>query len=893
MEYLALLIAILALIAIIRVSNKITALASRIAALEAENHLVSPALAEPPLNQTNISPAPDFSSDSPAATSPSPPATATTLAGTTTVSSEDGPASINAASPTPSRAPGLEERIGTRWVVWIGGLTLALGGLFMVRYSIEQGLIGPGVRMLLGGLFASALLAAGEWTRRKETISAMPALPIANIPAILTAAGTVVAFGTIYASYALYDFLAPATAFIVLGMVALGTLAAALLHGAALAGLGLVAAFATPILVSSNRPDYWALYVYIAIVTGASFGLARVRLWRWLVSATLGLALLWTLPCLECGPSMVAPHLFHAIAGFLLASALVVCGFLFGPPEQIGHVEPVSSGSLTTYLLASALIVLLGGHTDATMIVFSTLVIATLAIAWRAEAATAAVCAAAALVTVIFFTWAVRTAPNLLVLPGGAMKGVSPLAEASSISAHVIAAGLFALMFGMMGFRAQGRSTNAIVPTIWAATATFIPITLLIALYYRIAYLERSIPFAIIAVILAGAFAAATDILTKRPNRPGLRISTALFATGTLAALALALTFALEKGWLTIALALMCTGAAWISMERAIPFLRELASILAGIVVLRIGYEPSIAGNDVGATPIFNWILWGYGIPAVSFWTAGKFLRRRGDDVPLRVVDSAAILFTAMLAFMEIRHSVNPDIYSPDAQLAEIALRICTVLAMAIGLEWLRIRTRSVIHNIAAVVLAVAAVAGIAVQLLMTHWPIVTGVSTGGIAVNLLLLCYALPALLALLLSYAAAASRRHPAYSNTIAATALILALAYVSLEVRRFYHGPILTGLTSDAEQYAYSVVWLLFGVILLVAGFALTSLRARLASALVIGLTVLKVFAIDMSVLTGVYRAVSFIGLGLVLVSIGWLYQRVLLTGRTAASGPDSAE
>src|SRR5947207_1151588 len=53
--------------------------------------------------------------------------------------------------PLPQPEPGFEERIGTRWVVWIGGLTLALGGFFMVRYSIDAGLIGPSVRVLLGG----------------------------------------------------------------------------------------------------------------------------------------------------------------------------------------------------------------------------------------------------------------------------------------------------------------------------------------------------------------------------------------------------------------------------------------------------------------------------------------------------------------------------------------------------------------------------------------------------------------------------------------------------------------------------------------------------------------------------------------------------------------------
>ena len=38
-------------------------------------------------------------------------------------------------------------------------------------------------------------------------------------------------------------------------------------------------------------------------------------------------------------------------------------------------------------------------------------------------------------------------------------------------------------------------------------------------------------------------------------------------------------------------------------------------------------------------------------------------------------------------------------------------------------------------------------------------------------------------------------------------------------------------------------------------------------------------LKAFLFDMSNLTGVYRALSFMGLGLVLVAIGWLYQRIL--------------
>ncbi len=728
------------------------------------------------------------------------------------------------AAPPPLPAPdrGFEETVGTRWVVWIGGLTLALGGFFMVRYSIDAGLLGPGVRTILGGLFALALLAAGEWTRRKESISAIEALPVANIPAILTAAGTAVAFATVYAAYALYGFLVPATAFVLLGLVALGTLAAALLHGPALAGLGVVGAFATPILVSSDRPDFWALYVYLAIVTAAAFGLARVRLWRWLAVTTIAFAVLWTLPCLQCGPSMVAPHAFHVLAGFVLAALLVVCGFLFGPPADEGQIEPISSGSLAAYLVGATLIVLNSFHADAAMIVFGLLVAGSLLVAWRSDAATGAVGAAAALVFVVFAEWAIRANPDMLVLPGGPLPGIGPNATDGSVSLHLVSAAIFAVGFGVAGFLAQGRSVSAIIPVIWSAASVFVPLALLVALYARIAHLDRSIPFAILAVVLAAAYAAATEILTKREDRPGrdtrpgLQAAIALYATGTLAALALALTFALEKGWLTIALALMSAGTAWVSLQRPIPFLRSLAAILAGIVVLRIGYEPRIVGDAVGTTPIFNWLLWGYGIPAASFWAGSILLRRGGDDAPLRSVEAAAILFTVLLAFMEIRHAVNDgDPYFTSAGLTEVALQVCVALAMATGLERLRLRTGSVVHNAGALLLT--AFAGLATVggLLLLEQPLLWTIDVGGRFVNLLLLAYALPAVLALLLSYAVA-GHRPAAYANTLAAGALILALTYVTAEIRRLYHGPVMVvGSTGGAEQYTYSIAWLAFGV------------------------------------------------------------------------------
>ena len=78
-------------------------------------------------------------------------------------------------------------------------------------------------------------------------------------PSILTAAGTTVAYATVYGAHALYGFLSAGLAFTLLGAVALASLAAALVHGPALAGLGLIGAYVTPMLISATRPNYWVL----------------------------------------------------------------------------------------------------------------------------------------------------------------------------------------------------------------------------------------------------------------------------------------------------------------------------------------------------------------------------------------------------------------------------------------------------------------------------------------------------------------------------------------------------------------------------------------------------------------------------------------------------------
>jgi len=869
-------IAIAALVKSVGLSEHLRRVEARLAALERGIAAATPLAPAPPAHEP-IPPAAEPTTpvpepETPAKEAPAPP--------------EREPPIAAPIAPPPQPAPiaprmSLEERLGTQWAVWVGGLAVVLGGIFLVRYSIEQGLLGPGVRVTLGALLAVALIVAGEWTRRGERLSGIAGLPTAHIPSILTAAGTTVAYADVYAAYALYGFLGPGSAFVMLGLVALATLAAALLHGQTLAGLGLVGAYLTPLLVASEHPDYWSLYIYLAVVTAAAFALARVRMWRWLAIAAVVFSAAWTLPGVGIvSVDALGAHLFHVVTGFALAAALIVAGLFLGPDAEVGRIDGVSSAALGTYLVAATLLVLASRHDPLALATFAVLVAATVAIAWRAEPAAAAVPAAALLAALVIVRWAVDIHVGHLLAPSGPVAGAVPEPPKADVEWHLLLATGFALLFGTAGYRAQGRSQRPIVPILWSASAVFAPVAILAALYYRIANLEPSIPFAASALLLSVLYALATEQLDKRALRPGLAAAGALFATGAVAALALALTMALEKGWLTVALALMVAGIAWVADKRPLPALRMLAAAVAVLVMARIAWEPRIVGPDVGTTPIFNWLLYGYGISAAAFAVGGHLLRRRADDGPARTIDSGAIVLTVLLAFSEIRHFIyRGDIYRNSTGLAELALQVSVGLAMTIGLERLRLHTRSLVHDVGALVVAALTLMAIVFGLAVSKNPLLTGEPVGGSFVNLILLGYGLPAVLAAALALQTRGVRPR-FYSATAAVTAVALALAYLSLEARALYHGEVLSvGPTSNAEQYTYSAVWLAFGVVLLAVGVLLRSQPVRFASAAVVILTVLKVFLVDMHDLTGIYQGLSFIGLGVVLLGIGWLYQRLL--------------
>jgi len=126
---------------------------------------------------------------------------------------------------------------------------------------------------------------------------------------------------------------------LLLGAVALGDTRGGATARPGAAGLGIVGAYVTPLLVSTSTPNYWALYLYLAVVTAAGFLLARVRMWRWLALTAIAFGFLWVLPGLESGRAALNADVFHAVADFALVAVLIVAGFLYGPDAAPGRIR--------------------------------------------------------------------------------------------------------------------------------------------------------------------------------------------------------------------------------------------------------------------------------------------------------------------------------------------------------------------------------------------------------------------------------------------------------------------------------------------------------------------------------------------------------------------------
>jgi uncharacterized membrane protein len=859
--------------------SKLEILHRRIAVLEGELRAIRAQGGEP-APSADRAPLPEAATEQPAEPAPEPATPPEPGRATAPV-----PAIPAAAAQPAAKTRDFEEKLGSRWAVWVGGVALALGGIFLVRYSIEQNLLSPGTRIALGGLFALLLIGAGEWLRRREHRVSLPGIPGANVPAILTAAGTCTAFASAYAAYALYGLIGPGVTFVLLGLVAVLTMIAATLHGPILAALGLLGAIGSPLLVSSDKPQPWALVIYLAFVVLPAYGVAHLRLWRWLALAAPIGVLAWTFLIFVMADTDALPAMVHLVVQTGLAVVFLVVVPYRDVPDAQARIDWPASGILLAFALTGVAVsgsVIAG---DGRPVFVAAIVLVLLATGIRFPPAAPASAWSALTVAGALLVWPIAAeigaTPESLFYQSGDAFAVRPHAIETYLALALLAPAAIA---GACLLRPVRSPDLNVSPTAWyAGTAAVGPLLALIAAYWRVAEFERSLPFALVAGGLSLAFIAAAGWLNRRTSgQTGpIRLTLGATASAALAALALGLTFALDKGMLTVAFALTALGTAWVADRVAIPALRYAVGAIGVIILGRLIWDPTIVGGDPGPI-LVNWLLWGYGVPALAFLVASRLLQRTGRDWTVRLTESLGIAFAAFLVFFEIRHALRAgDPLAATTDLLEIGLVATESLVFAIVLTRLDIRQSDPVYRWGSLIFKTLSLVLCAGGLLLVANPLLTEDEiSGGPLFNALIPAYLLPSVLAAALALLERRARPR-LYSLSSATLSLLLFSAYIGLAIRRIAAGPQLAlwqGFT-QGEQWSYSLALLLIGILLLGLGLAFNNRPARLVSAIYLVLAVAKVFIVDLANLEGVMRALSFIGLGLVLIGIGLVYQRLL--------------
>ena len=436
--------------------------------------------------------------------------------------------------------------------------------------------------------------------------------------------------------------------------------------------------------------------------------------------------------------------------------------------------------------------------------------------------------------------------------------------------------GAFAVACAGVGFAALWRARR---PPIWAALAASTPVLLLAVAYWRIEALAVNFSWALVALILAGLNVAAAARFQTRRAQPDFVLCLAAFAAAAVAALALGATMALEDAWLTVALSLELPALAWIGHRLGVRALRPIAMVIAAVVLVRLVLNYNILDYPVGDLPILNWILYGYGIPCLAFFAASVWFRRDGDDGLVMGLQAGALIFGVLLVTFEIHDCIAGGLTEPLEGLLDPSLRTLACLAIAVGLARERLGASRRVAIWGRSILVAASVAQIIIWPLMLVNPLWSSDSVGTLPLlNLLLLAYGVPA--GLLLLFGRWAIRRR---SLLMASRLFSLGLIVVNvlLEVRHGFQGGVLSGSgLSDMEWYAYSLALLGLAGVLLVLGIRGGSAELRYGSLGLLLIVVGKVFLSDMGDLTGLYRAASFLALGLSLIGVGYVYQRFVL-------------
>jgi uncharacterized membrane protein len=771
-------------------------------------------------------------------------------------------------------------RVRDHWMVWLGGLSIGLAGVFLVRHSIEQGWLGPTARVLLGMATGLALHALAEWLRRRME---------RNYDAVAALAGgaSLTLYAAVLAALHLYQLWPPAVIFLLLALISLGTLLLALRHGPVLAILGMLGAYAVPALLGGAADQLVTVLAYVLTVALAGFLLMRYVYRPWLWWGTVAGALLWWWIALHAG-AQTEPWL-----GLYLA--VLAWGMLALRSGNYRLTRPIAAviapgswrdwlrgdGTDQEQLLQALLILILGqGYAIAldplwslgplvwlplpALILFASRYNEALrALPWIALIAMATGFVASALVWQPLGPW---------------MWSLRPV-EPDHLRTVLVALGLLGLLFGAGGaWHLRVRRDSAL-----AASLAFMAPAVALALAYVLA------PDALQDWMFSAASLAvglALGGLAGRRLRAGQADAVAFWQIASAhLAYSLAVVIGLEQATLTLALAVQVLSLTWLVQRFAVPHLGWLVKLVLMMVVVRLTLNPWLL--DYGSAS--SWTLATYGGSLLVVWLASRLVP--AAEALRSWLQIGAVHLLLLFLHVLIRFQLyDGDVFGSRYDFTEAALNTPLWASFALLYFW-RSRYGSELqelHRVLAQFLMLLAVGNYLLLVTVLN-PLWDAASTAQVAetpvLNLLLLAYGLPVVL-----WGLASRYYEPDLRPFFAVVAGVGLWLFVSLEIRHLWHGQLtMADPVRDGELYSYSAVWLLMAVGTMILGILRGHLALYRGGLVLLLLVILKIFFVDMAGLTGLLRALSFMGLGLSLLGLAFLHQHLGRSGGEMERAP----
>lgn len=166
----------------------------------------------------------------------------------------------------------LEALIGGNWFSRIGILAIILSAGFFLKLAFENQWIGATGRVMIGVAAGIGMLFSGERMRAKN---------YRYYAHGLSGGGIAILYLTLFAAFARYHLIGQMPAFVLMSLVtATAVLLAARYDALAIAILGLIGGFLTPILLSTGKDNQVGLFSYITLLNLGVLALAYFKQWR-------------------------------------------------------------------------------------------------------------------------------------------------------------------------------------------------------------------------------------------------------------------------------------------------------------------------------------------------------------------------------------------------------------------------------------------------------------------------------------------------------------------------------------------------------------------------------------------------------------------------------------